>query len=975
MSVGVTRLVGRTDELRTLARTLTATRDGDGRAVFLVGEPGIGKSRLVAAARDLASAVGTRVLHGRSGAVGPAIPLRPLREALLSVTAALPPADLAVLGPYRPALARLVPDWAVVGPPRQQPPDHDLLALAEGVLRLTGLAGRDRGCLLVLEDLHDADGRTLAVLDYLVDNVGRQPTTLLGTLRAVAGPALDLVRAAARRGACRLVPLGPLDPDDLRRLAGVRLDTHPDELPQPAIDLLWAGSGGNPGVAEDTLGELVDAGVLRPTPNGWRVGREGVAGPADLPALTRPVDRLDPRRRELLLLGATLGPAFPLAVLRQATGRPDRELHDDLADATAARFVRPDGPEPDRYRFVHPLLGGALLARLDPAERRRLARRAADAVTAVHPGLPAPHGRTAADLWLRAGDPAAAGRLLAEAGRRAVDRGAAEEAVELLQRASDLLADAETARRATVLESLIRALTEAGAVDRALGHAAALGDLADRLDLRHRARLHTALAWAATTAGLTGDARRHVDLARALLGPDATEPDSAPVDVVAAHLTAQGGGPDRLARAEADARRIEAVARAAGLPAVAWRANLLLGELTRPRDPAEATDHLNRAWSVAVRQPAPVWEIHSLVRLGDDDALRTGDLDRLERAHRTAARAGALHARHEAETRLALHAVLQGRFTAADLLTERVLATATRHRLPRAARYALLLRATAAAHQGRHRPMTDALIGFRRHGGDADRYAPWTHGLIRLFAALLREDRPRALHESHRATRADRDHPTVCPIAGRHGLDLLLRELTGAEEVSAAPTADPPGRLRWNQQFRLFAHAVRHGRAGRADEATDAVREAVRLAAPYPVAGHLGLRLVGEAALTDGWGEPVEWLRAAEDHFHRTDVPAVAAACRSLLRRAGSRPLQRRAGVEEIPGVLRAAGVTPREYEVLLLLAGRLSNREIADRLHLSARTVEKHVASLIAKTGQPDRIAVGRLAATGAPPGATAQV
>lgn len=153
------------------------------------------------------------------------------------------------------------------------------------------------------------------------------------------------------------------------------------------------------------------------------------------------------------------------------------------------------------------------------------------------------------------------------------------------------------------------------------------------------------------------------------------------------------------------------------------------------------------------------------------------------------------------------------------------------------------------------------------------------------------------------------------------------------------------------------------GRAGRPAQAQAAVDEALRLAAPYPVARHLGLRLVSEAAMADGWGDPVGWLRAAEEHFHRTDVPAVAAACRRLLRRAGTRPFQRRAGIEDVPAALRSHGVTPREYEVLGLLADRLSNREIADRLHLSARTVEKHVASLLAKTGRPDRIAVGRLA------------
>jgi DNA-binding NarL/FixJ family response regulator len=72
---------------------------------------------------------------------------------------------------------------------------------------------------------------------------------------------------------------------------------------------------------------------------------------------------------------------------------------------------------------------------------------------------------------------------------------------------------------------------------------------------------------------------------------------------------------------------------------------------------------------------------------------------------------------------------------------------------------------------------------------------------------------------------------------------------------------------------------------------------------------------------------------------------------------------QRRNGIERIPSPLRSAGVTVREYEVLRLLADRLGNREIADRLHLSLRTVEKHVSSLIFKTGLPNRIALSKFA------------
>ena len=71
-----------------------------------------------------------------------------------------------------------------------------------------------------------------------------------------------------------------------------------------------------------------------------------------------------------------------------------------------------------------------------------------------------------------------------------------------------------------------------------------------------------------------------------------------------------------------------------------------------------------------------------------------------------------------------------------------------------------------------------------------------------------------------------------------------------------------------------------------------------------------------------------------------------------MLRRAGVRVPQHRSGADDIPVELRSAGVTVREYEVLGLLIGRLGNNEIAARLHLSPRTVERHVCNLMTKTG-----------------------
>ena len=85
-------------------------------------------------------------------------------------------------------------------------------------------------------------------------------------------------------------------------------------------------------------------------------------------------------------------------------------------------------------------------------------------------------------------------------------------------------------------------------------------------------------------------------------------------------------------------------------------------------------------------------------------------------------------------------------------------------------------------------------------------------------------------------------------------------------------------------------------------------------------------------------------------------MPAVAAACRAVLREAGAPQQRRRRDHDTVPAGLRKAGVTVREYEVLRLVVDRFGNTEIAERLFLSPRTVERHVASLKARTGRQSR-------------------
>jgi DNA-binding CsgD family transcriptional regulator len=266
--------------------------------------------------------------------------------------------------------------------------------------------------------------------------------------------------------------------------------------------------------------------------------------------------------------------------------------------------------------------------------------------------------------------------------------------------------------------------------------------------------------------------------------------------------------------------------------------------------------------------------------------------------------------------------------------------------------------ATMAAHQGHRAEMDRQLTEFRLIGGTDSQEYPLTVGLARTFCALREEDGPRARAELDIVLAAQAENPTTFYLAGQHGMHLLLSVLDGTAgwPEYRAVTETAPGRMRWNRQFGLLAEAVLHGRAGRIDDAEQAVARSQQLAEPYRMTQHLGLRLVAEAAFAAGWGDPVGWLRRAEEHFHTAGVPAVAIACRGLLRQFGAPVQQRRTGTDRVPGDLRGLGVTVREFEVFELIARRLGNRAVADRLHISPRTVEKHVASLLVKTGQPDR-------------------
>jgi len=231
-------------------------------------------------------------------------------------------------------------------------------------------------------------------------------------------------------------------------------------------------------------------------------------------------------------------------------------------------------------------------------------------------------------------------------------------------------------------------------------------------------------------------------------------------------------------------------------------------------------------------------------------------------------------------------------------------------------------------------------------------------GLARVFCALLEENQELAWQEFADLLAAEDSKPTQFSLSGRHGLHLLLGVLRGEAGCADAKEIGEhvAGTMRWNRQFGLLASAVLLGRKGDADGALAAFDAAQEAAAIYPLARQLGLRLIAAPAIADGWGEPLNWLRAAEAYFHQQSIPAVASACRAQLRSAGVSVQQRRKDSSRIPHGLRMIGVTTREFEIFELLPQRLSNKAMGDRLHISVRTVEKHVASLMVKTGMAAR-------------------
>ncbi|MBZ3903118.1 AAA family ATPase [Streptomyces scabiei] len=1010
-SLSSSALVGREAERDLLAAAVRAARDGRGSSVFVLGEPGIGKSRLVEEAASAAAHAGARVLRGRAASAGRAVPLRPLAEAVFSGLRGDGAPSGGDLGLYEPLLSRLCGLAPQDGAP--------LVGYAEAVLRLLHVLGRDDGCVLVLEDLHDADADTLAIVDYLTDNLTGQRAVLLATLRGESGPALGLAEAATSRRTARTVRLARLGPAGTAELAARCLghDTAED-VPAAVLDRLHTVSEGVPFVVEELLRAMVDGGgLVRDGATRWTVTGSLDAGvPATVAAaVLQRVDQLPTPGIALLEAAAVLGRRFPVDIAARAAGLDHTTALAQLRHAARAHLVSDATvpSDPGWHSFRHALTADAITHRLLPAEWASLCLAAADAIertthpeppAATDPDTPVAHGaralgptgpavtggtlatdatdaaddlyRLAAELCVTGGRPARAAVLLTRAGRQAVARGALLTAVELLDRGLELTAgapDAPPEAVARLLEELLGTLVLTGDVRR-------VPELGERLDrvltvsgasAGRRAAGFLTRARAAATAQQWEEGLTAVRRARDLLGDTPDPASRAALDAVAAHLVLNSQRPDRLESARALAEGAVATAEEVGLPEVACKALNMLGYCLRPRDLGEAEDAFARLVATAEAHALPVWRIRGLLELGVLDRVRFTGTDRLLAARGAAEETGAVLLTAWADMHLTLAHILRDEHDRATASARRLQATARRLRLREVELIGAGVDGIIAASLGEREKLDATLRTLERALAGRSAGALWGYadtsvwGWAQGVCSLLREEPDRALAEFTEADGVMKALPSTGGVTGFLGPYLLLRTLRGATdwaELDGTGT-DRLTRVHWDRPFVGWSRAVLLGREGRAAEAAKTAEEALTGTADTPLAAHLCLRLGAQAALADGWGRPVEWLRTAEQFFHERGTTRVSAACRSLLRDAGAPVPRRRQGHDTIPPELRRAGVTAREYEVLRLLGARLGNQEIAEHLFLSPRTVEKHLASLRERTGRPDRAALIALA------------
>jgi len=439
-----TPIVGRVAELSALDRALAERAPGRERVVMLLGEAGIGKSRVIEEFHARARARGARVLIGRSYESAQIVPFAPWVDALRRGRIADDEIARGLEPMWRREVARLLPELAQPGQDPAEAP-NDAGRIFESVARLLDVLAARQPVVILLEDVHYADDMSVRLLASLARGPRRAPLVLVASVRddelndaVVLRTVLGELARERRLERLVLAPLSKPETLELTRHL-VRVGTDAPTVAALA-ERLWTASKGHPFMIVETMAALDQA---------------SLPSEAAVPERVRDVilarlGRLTERARMVVDVAAVMGREFDFPLLRTAAAFDEAAAATAVEELVRRRIFR---FADDRFDFGHDRIREVALAEILPPRRRMLHRQVADALHALGEGRRDRDWAVLASHCCEAGLWAGAAEAFREAGRTASVRSAEREAAACFEAALDALGHAPENR--PVLEAIV----------------------------------------------------------------------------------------------------------------------------------------------------------------------------------------------------------------------------------------------------------------------------------------------------------------------------------------------------------------------------------------------------------------------------------------------------------------------------------------------------------------------------------------
>jgi predicted ATPase/DNA-binding CsgD family transcriptional regulator len=380
------RLYGRNQELEVIQSALKSTVEGNGHCLLIAGDAGIGKSRLITTAIELASHDNIDLLCGICFEQDIALPYGPWIYAIRQYIASINTKQaLDLFGHFAPDLAQLLPELQeyiqTERSTRELTPESEKWRLFETLARFITHLASQRPLLIVVEDLHWADATSLELLQFFARRFSHIPILLAATYR-LEDHTPQLKRFLTQINRERLADLIQLQPlnrhqvtEMVRAIFEIERPIKPDFL-----ELIEKLTGGNPYFIEEILKSLVETGGIYLSNGEWErrpVIEMQLPGSIRDAVLVR-LEKISDEARDLVTLMSAVGKSCTFDLLYATTGHEEDALIQPLKELIEAQLIVEEGP--DQFTFRHELTREAVYSGMLKRERRALHRKIAEII-------------------------------------------------------------------------------------------------------------------------------------------------------------------------------------------------------------------------------------------------------------------------------------------------------------------------------------------------------------------------------------------------------------------------------------------------------------------------------------------------------------------------------------------------------------------------------------------------------------------